>query len=58
MREQSHSSDKMENELEMQKERKGSLDSADQVAGRKEKGTMTGLMEKLTGDPKKGDPNK
>ena len=58
MRDQTHSSDKMENELEMQKEHKQSIDSADQVAGRKEKGTATGLLDKLTGDPHKGDPNK
>ena len=34
MREQSHAGDKMENELEMQKENKQHVDSADQVAGR------------------------
>lgn len=58
MREQGYASDKMENQLEMQKEHKQQVDSADEVAGRKEKGTMTGLLDKLTGDPQKGDPNK
>lgn len=41
----------MENELEMRKENKQEVNSADEVAGRKEKGTMTGLLEKVTGDP-------
>lgn len=58
MRDQTHSSDKMENELEMQKGHKEGADSAEEVAGRKDKGAMTGLLEKVTGDPKKGDPNK
>lgn len=58
MREQGHADDKMENELEMQKEHKQGADSADQVAGREEKGAMTGLLEKVTGNSKKGDPNK
>ena len=41
----------MENELEMRKENKQKLNSADEVAGRKEKGSMTGLLQKVTGDP-------
>lgn len=51
LRQQSHASDKMENELEMQKEHKHKVHSADEVAGRKDKGSMTGLLEKVTGDP-------
>lgn len=51
-RNQSHSENKMENELEMQKGNKQGLDSADEVAGREEKGSATGLLQKLTGDSK------
>ena len=35
----------------MQKEHKHKVHSADEVAGRKDKGSMTGLLEKVTGDP-------
>lgn len=49
----------MENQLEAKKESKASTDSADQVAGREGKGTMTKGLEKLgvgktlgTGDAK------
>lgn len=50
----------MENELEEKKESKKSLDSAEDVAGRKEEGTRTKTLEKLTGNPsekKREDPS-
>ena len=53
MREKEWSSDKMENELEMQKANKTKAQSADEIGGRKGKGSMTGLLEKITPDPKK-----
>jgi hypothetical protein len=42
----------MENELELDKANKPTLDSSEDVAGRKEKGTGTKILEKLTGDAK------
>ncbi|KAK5163644.1 uncharacterized protein LTR77_010593 [Saxophila tyrrhenica] len=42
-------SSKMENELELDKANKGSLNSSDDVAGRKDKGTGTKVLEKMTG---------
>ncbi|KAK4893262.1 hypothetical protein LTR27_008385 [Elasticomyces elasticus] len=47
-REQSFESGKMENSLEMNKANKVETTQASQVAGRKEKGTGTGLLDKLT----------
>lgn len=38
----------MENELEMAKDNKRKTDSANDVAGREHKGSVTGLLEKLT----------
>lgn len=40
----------MENKLEMRKENKQETNSADEVAGRKEKGSIPGLLQKVTGD--------
>ena len=53
MRKKDWSSDKMENELEMQKANKTKAQTADEVGGRKGKGTGLGLLEKITPDPKK-----
>lgn len=53
MREKEWSSDKMENELEMQKANKTKATKPEEVGGRKGKGTMTGLLEKITPDPRK-----
>lgn len=39
----------MENDLEINKANKPTLDSSEDVAGRKEKGTGTKIIEKLTG---------
>lgn len=39
----------MENALEINKANKPTLDSSEDVAGRKEKGTGTKVLEKLTG---------
>ncbi|KAK3631499.1 hypothetical protein LTR56_016863 [Elasticomyces elasticus] len=47
-REQSFESGKMENSLEMNKANKVETTEASQVAGRKDKGTGTGLLDKLT----------
>jgi hypothetical protein len=40
---------KMENQLEINKANKPTLDSSEDVAGRKEKGTGTKILEKVTG---------
>lgn len=50
MREKDWSSDKMENELEMQKANKTKSQKPEDIGGRKHKGSMTGLLEKLTPD--------
>ena len=50
MRNKDWASDKMENELEMQKANKTKATQPEDVGGRKEKGSMTGLLEKLTPD--------
>ena len=50
---------KMENELEINKANKPSTNSANEVAGRKDKGPMDKVMDKITGDPESkttGDP--
>ena len=45
---------KLENELEMVKDNKRKTDTVNDVAGREDKGSLTGLLEKLTpkNDPK------
>ena len=45
----------MENDLDIKKVKmnKQSMDSAGDVAGRKENGSMTKVLEKVTGDPSK-----
>ena len=53
MRDTQPAKDKMENQLEIEKENKPSSDKAEDVAGRKEKGSVTGLLQKMTGDPGK-----
>ena len=52
MRSKSSAPDKMENELEMKKDSKQTLNKAEDVAGRENKGTGTKILEKITGDPK------
>ncbi|TKA65826.1 hypothetical protein B0A55_08880 [Friedmanniomyces simplex] len=47
-RKQDYGSGKMENSLEMNKANKVETKEASDVAGRKEKGSGTGLLEKLT----------
>ena len=41
----------MENELELAKANKTKAEQPEDVAGRKDKGSMTGLLEKLTPNP-------
>lgn len=48
MRNKAYDSDKMENELEMQKANKTKVSSAEEVGGRKGKGTLTGVLEKIS----------
>ena len=43
-------SGKMENELELQKANKTKAQVPEDIAGRKDKGSMTGLLQKLTPD--------
>ena len=50
MRQKDWSSDKMENELEMHKANKTKAQKPEDIAGRKEKGSMTGMLEKLIPD--------
>ncbi|KAF2478834.1 hypothetical protein BDY17DRAFT_60243 [Neohortaea acidophila] len=50
MRNKAYDADKMENELEMHKANKTKVSSAEEVGGRKGKGTLTGVLEKITPD--------
>ena len=50
MKEKDWSSDKMENELEMQKSNKRSTNREEEVGGREGKTSFTGLLGKLTPD--------
>jgi hypothetical protein len=47
----SAASDKMESELEMNKANKPSPEKPEDVAGRENKGVMTGLLDKITSKP-------
>ena len=51
MRASASSDDKMENELEMKKANKQELNSSEDVAGQEKKGTISKVMDKVTGKP-------
>ena len=51
MRASASSDDKMENELEMKKASKQELNSSEDVTGQEKKGTVSKVMDKITGKP-------